>query len=88
MHTWIDSIYRTAPAGLGASNAREVAWLLEAGGLSLGTDNCLEVGQLLPSRPPGAQDCRLCDGTGFIRRGIVGPGVVCPECGGLGWKVP
>ena len=45
-----------------------------------------QLAALQPERPPGARDCSLCKGTGYIKRDHTGRGVVCPECGGLGWK--
>ena len=56
------------------------------GALTLSTTLNPEVGRLLPKRPPGAKDCTLCKGTGYIHRGPLSRGIVCPECGGLGWK--
>src|SRR5258708_7175352 len=38
-----------------------------------------EVAELLPSRPPGAEDCPRCKGTGRIFQEVV-----CMDCGGLG----
>ena len=70
------------------SRWREVTEAARWGGVTLGTGRYPEVAQLLPDRPPGAKTCRVCDGSGYIRRDITGRGVVCPECGGLGWKSP
>jgi hypothetical protein len=80
MSNWIDQLYRAALATADSTTPAETAWLRQAGEI------LPEVAQLLPKRPPGAKDCRLCKGTGYIHRDATGRGVVCPECGGLGWK--
>ena len=68
------------------SSWREATGPERWGALTLGVARYPEVAQLLPKRPPGAKDCRLCKGSGYIHRDATGRGVVCPECGGLGWK--
>jgi hypothetical protein len=42
-----------------------------------------ELAELLPSRPSGAVDCAQCKGTGQIIHGVV-----CMDCGALGWVAP
>ena len=39
-----------------------------------------ELRQLLPERPSNATECPRCSGTGYFVEGIV-----CPDCGALGW---
>lgn len=50
---------------------------------------------LLPDRPPAVADCRACRGTGSWhifsadRKESLGiPGMICRDCGGMGWRVP
>jgi hypothetical protein len=52
-----------------------------------------EISRLLPKRPIDSRDCEHCDGTGEWRlpgnRGMkIAPiaGMICKECGGLGWS--
>jgi len=37
----------------------------------------------LPPRPPGAADCQLCCGLGWLPP--PSPRLLCPECNGMGW---
>jgi len=39
-----------------------------------------ELRALLPARPANSLDCPRCAGTGYFYEGIV-----CPDCGALGW---
>jgi hypothetical protein len=42
-----------------------------------------ELEGLLPVRPPSAENCRYCKGTGYLIQQVV-----CGTCGGLGWVAP
>jgi len=53
------------------------------GALVLGARRMPELKALLPKRALGTPDCLQCKGSGFIHGGIV-----CPDCGGLGWVAP
>ena len=50
------------------------------GALVLGARRMPELLQLLPVRGADVPDCTRCGGTGFVLGGVV-----CPDCGGLGW---
>ena len=50
------------------------------GALVLGARRMPELKQLLPRRSPDSPDCSRCVGSGLV---LVG--VLCPDCGGLGW---
>ena len=52
-----------------------------------------EINRLLPKRPIASLDCEHCDGTGEWRLRandgtMIAPiaGMICKECGGLGWS--
>jgi hypothetical protein len=45
----------------------------------LGSKKWPQLRELLPERVPETPDCARCGGTGDFH------GIVCPECGGLGW---
>jgi hypothetical protein len=42
-----------------------------------------ELETMLPVRPPRAESCRYCKGTGYLIQQVV-----CGNCGGLGWNAP
>ena len=45
----------------------------------------------LPPRPPHIPPCLICEGDHWVNSGgraISGPRVICPHCGGIGWKQP
>jgi hypothetical protein len=57
--------------------------------LVLGARRMPELKELLPARPPATPDCPRCEGRGeiFVGRQADGVerGIVCPDCGALGW---
>jgi hypothetical protein len=58
------------------------------GALVLGAERVPEVAQLLPERPSTAPTCARCAGGSYILGTATSRGIVCPECGGLGWMEP
>ncbi len=56
------------------------------GALVIASRRHAELAQLLPPQPPDAPACARCTGSGFLF-GDDQTGVLCPDCGGLGWVV-
>ena len=67
---------------------REARGVERWGALVLGAERAPEVAQLLPERPGSATTCARCAGASYILATATSRGVVCPECGGLGWVEP
>jgi hypothetical protein len=65
---------------------RPVSGKLETLALASGTERFTWLSELLPTRPPGAEDCPSCAGAGRLRVRPANRGtVVCSACTGLGW---
>lgn len=52
----------------------------------LGSQIRPELRRLLPPRPPHAEDCPACSGSGLLDHG--GIRLTCGDCGALGWWPP
>jgi hypothetical protein len=83
---------------VGGPPASQERWRLadpkeRIGYLVIAARRLAEINRLLPNRPAASRDCEHCDGTGEWRlRAIDGAkiapiaGMICKECGGLGWS--
>lgn len=67
---------------------REARGVERWGALVLGAERVPEIAQLLPERTGAAPTCSRCAGGSYILGTATSRGVVCPECGGLGWVEP
>jgi hypothetical protein len=59
---------------------REAAGDDRWGALVLGARRIPELRRLLPVRESETPDCPRCEGSGFVLGGVI-----CPDCGALGW---
>jgi hypothetical protein len=51
--------------------------------VAIAAERVPELAAWLPARPPGAPDCQLCRGSGWLQPPL--PRLQCSECNGMGW---
>ena len=60
-----------------------------AGALRVAAKRVRELAPFVPARGPGVPDCSACAGQGrFTSNGVTVAEVWCPECCGIGFRVP